>query len=649
MPSLTIGHHIGSGAYGAVFHARWGVRKVAIKKFNLTRDEAKHEASVQAEIKLLERLRDRHIVQFYGDDYHEDKLVLIMDYADGGSLQSAIKRRQVSDWPTRTRIAHEIAQGLAYIHQENILHRDLKSGNVLLTRHKEVKLCDFGLAKVKLGSVSGSTASGDSLKGTFRWMAPELFSARPKYSSKSDMYALGMVLWEMAANNTTPFEDQPDNYVVMGLVKSGHVGPAEDESTGDTVSISMDFSDMSISLSSIAPSDTVTMSNFSSRSTLSTSSSSSSTGTTNKSTSASVGNERLMTDSEQTLLGDEPQRPTPVQKQPESKTKARSEVDILSARAESGDVDAQLALANMYATGVGGVGRDDTTAVDWYARAAQGRPLEVKEEEEDVKEEEEKEEQEKDNGEEEEEEEWLGRVEWPGEGEDEEVDDEKDGDDDEEEEGKEDGGEEDEGQRRGGRRDREGGNAEAQNALGVMIYDGRGTASSSTEAIYWFRRAAEQGHLEAHCNLGAAYAVDKQNYPEAEKWFLKAAEMGYADAQARMGQMNMDRATCWQDIKRASSWFQKAADQNHAGAQYRLGILFESGMLGHPKSEVKAAAFYQKAALQSHRAALLKLGTMYQLGKGVPRSRGKYEAYYAEAKKLEGQQWDQLTWPLVDY
>ncbi|KAG0234858.1 hypothetical protein BGW42_006135 [Actinomortierella wolfii] len=217
MSTLTIGAFIGAGAYGSVYHARWATREVAIKKFNVSRSEADVDDSIQHEIKVLESLRYRHVIQFYGITYHEERLVLVMDYAEGGSLQRAIKKN-ILDWATKARISQEIVRGLAYIHHERILHRDLKSGNVLLTRHMEVKLGDFGMAAVK---VTSGARSSDTLKGTFRWMAPELFATRPAYSTKSDMYALGMVMWEMAANCTVPFKDQLDNFTVISLVKNG--------------------------------------------------------------------------------------------------------------------------------------------------------------------------------------------------------------------------------------------------------------------------------------------------------------------------------------------------------------------------------------------------------------------------------------------
>ncbi|KAF9972425.1 hypothetical protein BGZ73_004446, partial [Actinomortierella ambigua] len=77
-----------------------------------------------------------------------------MDYAEGGSLKRAIDGGRITDWTDKKRIAQEIVRGLAYIHHEGVIHRDLKSMNILFTRHMEVKLCDFGLATLKVRSAS---------------------------------------------------------------------------------------------------------------------------------------------------------------------------------------------------------------------------------------------------------------------------------------------------------------------------------------------------------------------------------------------------------------------------------------------------------------------------------------------------------------
>lgn len=131
-------------------------------------------------------------------------LVLVMEYAQGGSLKSAIdKGRLGGNWLVKTRIAREVARCLEYIHHQKVLHHDLKSAKVLLTEHMQAKPCDFGQAMVRAEStLKSSSIGGDDLKGALRWRTPELFGRRPRYSTKSDMFALGMIMWEIAAQHT---------------------------------------------------------------------------------------------------------------------------------------------------------------------------------------------------------------------------------------------------------------------------------------------------------------------------------------------------------------------------------------------------------------------------------------------------------------
>ncbi|KAG0270383.1 hypothetical protein DFQ27_007534 [Actinomortierella ambigua] len=209
---------IGAGQYGVVFHCHYNARRAAIKKFKL-QDKKDQTEIIEHEIDLLRHLQYRHIIQFYGVIRQDNEISLITDFAEGGSLNDAIQDLRVADWRVKERIAQEIANGLAYIHHEDIIHRDLKSDNVLLTGLMEVKLCDFGLAVVKKSSGSHST---EVMRGTVRWLAPELLrAAKPSYTSKSDIYALGMVMWEMAAMCTLPFKTIDNNFVVAKAVHGG--------------------------------------------------------------------------------------------------------------------------------------------------------------------------------------------------------------------------------------------------------------------------------------------------------------------------------------------------------------------------------------------------------------------------------------------
>ncbi|KAF9976593.1 hypothetical protein BGZ73_008264 [Actinomortierella ambigua] len=222
-PPLVFGRVIGTGGYAYVREGYYRSRKVAVKIFTLSYITS-HQ--IDNEIQLLKRLTDRHVIQYYAHKRVKDEVYLITDYAERGSLQHAIGSKKLKPWNVKQRIAHEIAKGLAYIHHEGVIHRDLKSANVLLTKTLEVKLCDFGLSIVK--GLSG-VSRNDSPVGTYRWMAPELFNSQPEYTTQSDVYALGMVMWEMAANCPRPFKRCRDTHAVIEAIKNGPMEKIPDD------------------------------------------------------------------------------------------------------------------------------------------------------------------------------------------------------------------------------------------------------------------------------------------------------------------------------------------------------------------------------------------------------------------------------------
>ena len=116
----------------------------------------------------------------------------------------------------------DIAHGLQYLHDRDIIHRDLKSWNVLLDDRLNAKICDFGLPKVK--TQSQLTATMGVSAGTILWMAPELFGRRAKNTESTDVYVLGMVLYELMTHRL-PFQDdlvgKRAECVVPGWLKDG--------------------------------------------------------------------------------------------------------------------------------------------------------------------------------------------------------------------------------------------------------------------------------------------------------------------------------------------------------------------------------------------------------------------------------------------
>eukprot|EP01042_Synura_sphagnicola_P036592 gene36592-biopygen10918 len=191
---------------------------VAVKELLLGQltDDALRE--FEAEAQIMKELRHPNIVQFLGYCI-SPRPCIVMEYMPRGSLHQLLRNRQAEIlWDVRMRIALDITRGLAYLHAENIVHRDIKSMNVLLTEGKAC-LADFGLARVKTDTLAVSTRSTQAA-GTLRWMAPELFSPRAVYTRKSDMYSLGWVLWELASRRI-PFHNATSNELIPMWVKEG--------------------------------------------------------------------------------------------------------------------------------------------------------------------------------------------------------------------------------------------------------------------------------------------------------------------------------------------------------------------------------------------------------------------------------------------
>ena len=174
--ALILGRLLGKGGFGAVYEGVYQGKSVAIKQLSghLSAD-ALTELKREAEIMFQLGLSSEHVVKLIKICL-ETPYSLVMELMPQGSLYDLLQSGQDLPWQTRYQIAADSAQGLSDLHERKILHRDLKSLNILL-RNGRAKLADFGLAKVKheTGSQSSMTA-----KGTVLWMAPELFDDEPK-------------------------------------------------------------------------------------------------------------------------------------------------------------------------------------------------------------------------------------------------------------------------------------------------------------------------------------------------------------------------------------------------------------------------------------------------------------------------------------
>ncbi|CAJ1079399.1 mitogen-activated protein kinase kinase kinase 20 [Xyrichtys novacula] len=177
----------GGGSFGSVYRARWisQDKEVAVKKL----------LKIENEAEILSVLSHRNIIQFYGAIVEAPNYGIVTEYASGGSLYDYLS----SDESEKMDMGHimtwaaEIARGMHYLHSEapvKVIHRDLKSRNVVVAADKVLKICDFGASKFL------THTTHMSLVGTFPWMAPEVIQSLP-VSETCDTFSYGVVLWEM--------------------------------------------------------------------------------------------------------------------------------------------------------------------------------------------------------------------------------------------------------------------------------------------------------------------------------------------------------------------------------------------------------------------------------------------------------------------
>jgi serine/threonine-protein kinase len=195
---------IGSGAMGVVFRARFvkNDRRVALKL--LPKEVAANAtlaARFQREMEILKDLKHPNIVNCFGGTCEGDQWFYAMELIDGGTLGTLLMEQGRLPWRHVVEFGIQVCVGLDHAHTRGIIHRDLKPGNLLLTRTGKVKLGDFGLALV--AAETRLTAAGKTM-GSIHYMAPEQIQGKPPLSNKTDLYALGCVLFELLAGRT-PF------------------------------------------------------------------------------------------------------------------------------------------------------------------------------------------------------------------------------------------------------------------------------------------------------------------------------------------------------------------------------------------------------------------------------------------------------------
>lgn len=181
---------LSSGNFGKVFRGSYFGTEVAVKKLLDVDDEFMHKY-IEREMAILKSLRHPNIVQFMGLSKHHNDYFIVTEFIPGGDLRHLLKdvQKDVS-WKVRAKMALDTAQALTYLHSKGLIHRDLKSHNLLVENGK-IKLCDFGFSRRV-----GDGAEPMTLCGTDEWMAPEVMLGE-KYDARADVFSFGMVITEL--------------------------------------------------------------------------------------------------------------------------------------------------------------------------------------------------------------------------------------------------------------------------------------------------------------------------------------------------------------------------------------------------------------------------------------------------------------------
>jgi serine/threonine protein kinase len=196
------------GGCGSVQKVKYQGMDAAKKQPHLTRAlNDRDRGKFLKELEIAHSARHPCVVSMFGACFDEDGMFLLMEWMEGGSLYDALGNHQTKPIVARKRIsiAREISGGLAYLHSCGIVHRDIKSLNVLLTSDGHAKLCDFGLAFLHTLTTTATSALEGRQAGTLPWMAPEVVLLGSKCNASTDIYSFGVIMYELMTCEV-PFE-----------------------------------------------------------------------------------------------------------------------------------------------------------------------------------------------------------------------------------------------------------------------------------------------------------------------------------------------------------------------------------------------------------------------------------------------------------
>ncbi|CAL9765200.1 unnamed protein product [Musa acuminata subsp. burmannicoides] len=251
---------IGSGGFGIVYYGKWvDGKEIAVKV--LTNDSYQGIREFLNEVTLLSRIHHRNLVTFLGYSQQDGRNILVYEFMQNGTLKEHLRGPLAHErnlgWINRLEIAEDAAKGIEYLHTgcfPTIIHRDLKSSNILLDKHMRAKVADFGLSKP---AVDGSHISS-IVRGTVGYLDPEYYTSQ-QLTEKSDVYSFGVILLELISGqepiSSESFGLNCRNIVAWAKshVESGNIEAIIDPSLRDDYNVQSVWKIAEISIMCVKP------------------------------------------------------------------------------------------------------------------------------------------------------------------------------------------------------------------------------------------------------------------------------------------------------------------------------------------------------------------------------------------------------------
>ncbi|PSR77754.1 hypothetical protein BD289DRAFT_444961 [Coniella lustricola] len=242
------GQLIGKGTYGRVYlgmNATTGeflaVKEVEVNPKAAAGDKNKMKELVGAldqEIDTMQHLDHVNIVQYLGCERKETSISIFLEYIPGGSIGSCLRKHGKFEESVVASLTQQTLSGLAYLHREGILHRDLKADNILLDVDGTAKISDFGISK-KTDNIYGNDKT-NSMQGSVFWMAPEVIQSQGQgYSAKVDIWSLGCVVLEMFAGRRPWSKDEAVGAIYK--IANGETPPIPEEVSAAVSPVALAF------------------------------------------------------------------------------------------------------------------------------------------------------------------------------------------------------------------------------------------------------------------------------------------------------------------------------------------------------------------------------------------------------------------------